>query len=106
MPSPPAVHPPQALLQRYVAHRRPFEVAAWVLACAVQIVANTTTTWLDVERNRLDYRWWEVASWEFSSNLVWLLLVPVILAALARWPLHWGLMRRHLPRHHCLHFHR
>ena len=70
-----------------------------MLACAVQIVANTTVTWLDVQRNHLGFAWWEVASWEFSSNLVWLALVPVMLAALARWPLHWGLLRRNLPRH-------
>lgn len=97
-PTPPPAFAHQRL-QRYLAHRRPFEVAAWVLACCTQIVANTTTTWLDVQRNRLDYLWWEVASWELSSNLVWLALVPVILAALSRWPLHWGLLRRHLPRH-------
>ena len=98
MPTPPS-DPSHALLQRYLAHRRPFEIGVWVLACATQVVANTTTTWLDVQRNRLEYRWWEIASWEFSSNVVWLMLVPVILAALARWPLHWGLLRRNLPRH-------
>jgi len=99
--TPPAqsTDPAHQRLQSYLAHRRPFEVAAWVLACSVQVAANTTTTWLDVKRNQLDYRWWEVASWELSSNGVWLALVPVILAALARWPLHWGLLRRNLPRH-------
>jgi LytTr DNA-binding domain len=91
--------PTPDLLQRYLAHRRPFEVGAWVLATIVQIVANTTTTWLDVQRNRLGFEWWQVASWELSSNAVWLALVPVILAALRRWPLHWGLLRRNLPRH-------
>lgn len=100
LPTLPAVpNPPPDRLQRYLAHRRPIEVTAWVLACATQIAANTTTTWFDVRRNQLDFRLWEVASWEFSSNFVWLLLVPVILAALARWPLHWGLLRRNLPRH-------
>ncbi len=98
-PPPPPADPAHQRLQRYLAHRRPFEVAAWVLACCTQIAANTTTTWLDVRRNQLDYRWWEVASWELSSNGVWLALVPLILAALARWPLHWGLLRRNLPRH-------
>ena len=98
MPTPPSDLSHQRL-QRYLAHRRPFETGAWVLACATQVVANTITTWLDVQRNRLDFLWWEIASWEFSSNFVWLMLVPVILAALSRWPLHWGLLRRNLPRH-------
>ena len=98
MPNPP-LDSSHARLQRYLAHRRPIEIGAWVLACTTQIVANTTTTWLDVRRNHLDFQLWEIASWELSSNFVWLLLVPVILTALSRWPLHWGLLRRHLPRH-------
>lgn len=100
LPTLPAVPtPPPDLLQRYLAHRRIFEVAVFVLACGVQIVANTTVVWLDVQRNHLDFQWWEVFSWELSSNGVWLALLPVMLAALRRWPLHWGLLRQNLPRH-------
>ncbi len=91
--------PSDLWLQRYLAVRRPVEVLAWVLACAVQIAANTLVTVIDVRRVGLSFEPWEVFTWEATSNLVWLALVPFIIWALDRWPLHWGQWRRHLPWH-------
>lgn len=91
--------PSDLWLQRYLAVRRPLEVSAWVLACAVQIVANSLVTITDVRRVGLRFEAWEIVTWEATSNLVWLALVPFIVWALDRWPLHWGQLRRHLPWH-------
>jgi hypothetical protein len=87
------------MLQRYLAVRRPVEVLLWVLACALQVAANTLVVWTDVQQNGLRFAFWEVFTWEASSNLVWLALVPAVVAAVDRWPLRWPLLRRHLPWH-------
>ncbi|MED5619090.1 LytTR family DNA-binding domain-containing protein [Ideonella sp. BN130291] len=91
--------PDPDLLQRFLARRRVFEVGFWCLLFSVQTVANTITVWIDVRRMHLPFALWEPLTWEASSNFVWLALVPVILAVLERWPLHWGVLRAHLPVH-------
>jgi hypothetical protein len=91
--------PSDLWLQRYLAVRRPVEVSAWVLACIVQIAANSLVVLTDVRRLGLRFQAWEIVTWEATSNLVWLALVPFIMWALDRWPLHWGQLRRHLPWH-------
>ncbi len=92
-------HPSELWLQRYLAVRRPVEVSAWVLACGLQIAANSVVVITDVRRARLPFEPWEIVTWEASSNLMWLALVPFIVWALDRWPLRWGQLRRHLPWH-------
>lgn len=86
-------------LQRFLSRRRAFEIGLWVVAVAVQVVANTVVGWMDARRRHLPIAAWEIGVWELSSNLVWLALVPLVLAVLARWPLQWGVWRRHLPLH-------
>jgi hypothetical protein len=88
-------------LQRWLQHRRPWEVAAWIIFWLGGAVANTVTVSLDVARLKLPFSTWEVAIWEFSSHLVWLALVPLVLHLAERWPLTWeqwrGSLLRHLP---------
>jgi hypothetical protein len=86
-------------LQRYLVWRQPLEVLACVLFVASQAAFNTVTVAMDLQRARLPFQWWEVVTWEVSSHLMWLLLLPLVLWALNRWPLRWGLLRRHLPWH-------
>ncbi|WP_425257979.1 LytTR family DNA-binding domain-containing protein [Rubrivivax sp. RP6-9] len=86
-------------LQRYLAVRRPVEVLLWLLLAAVQVVANTLVTQMDLARIGVQLAPWEVPTWEITSNLVWLLLIPGVVWVLGRWPLHWGVLRRHLPLH-------
>lgn len=87
------------LLHRYLAHRRWLEPALWCAMFAVQILANSITVTLEIRRLGLPFRLWEVVTWEASSNLTWLALVPLIAWLLRRWPLHIGVLRAHLPRH-------
>lgn len=96
-PPPPRVGPDR--LQRYLALRRWIEPAFWVVFFAVQAAANTLTGWQDVARNGRAVERWEVATWECTSNGVWLLLVPLIVRALDRWPLGWQRLGRGLAQH-------
>jgi len=91
--------PQERWLQHYLAVRRPVEVLWWLLVATVQVVANTLTTQIDLARVGIRLPWWQVPTWEITSNLVWLLLIPAIVWTLDRWPLHWGVLRRHLPWH-------
>ena len=86
-------------LQRYLAVRRPVEVLLWLLLATVQVVANTLVTQMDLARIGVQLAPWEVPTWEITSNVVWLLLIPGVVWVLGRWPLHWGVLRRHLPLH-------
>lgn len=86
-------------LHRYLAVRRPVEVVVWVLFFCLQAAANTVTVLIDVHRLDLPFAAWQVATWEWSSNLVGLALAPAVLWVMDRKPLGWGLFRRHLPWH-------
>ena len=86
-------------LQRYLKHRVWIECLLWVVLRLGSAAANTVTVKMDFVRQGRDTAWWEVASWEFSSAIVWLLLLPLIVRALDAKPLQWGTFRRNLPWH-------
>ena len=90
---------PDTLLKRYLALRGPLEALFCVLLCGTQAAANTLVTVIDVRQNALPFAPWEIATWEFSSNAVWLVLIPAVVWVLDRKPLRWGLLARHLPWH-------
>ncbi|MCD9032469.1 LytTR family transcriptional regulator [Luteimonas sp. Y-2-2-4F] len=92
--SPPAA--PSAA-ERYLAARRPFEVGYWLVTCLLSAAGNSTTVWMDVQRAGLGYERWEVVSWEASSAIALLALVPATAWFTARWPVHLDNWRRRLP---------
>ncbi|ANH68444.1 LytTR family DNA-binding domain-containing protein [Mitsuaria sp. 7] len=83
----------------YLKRRRWVERATWSALLLGSAVANTITTNLDIRRARLPFESWEPAVWEFSSALVWMVLLPWIVRAADTRPLRWGQLRRHLPWH-------
>lgn len=87
-----------ALLQRYLAHRRRYEIALILLFVLFETVANTLVAQLEVRRES-DLALWKPAVWEISSSLLWLAIIPLVLTFDRRWPLDGGQLRRHLPRH-------
>jgi len=93
--SAPAPSPHRA--ERLLAIRRPFEVGYWVLGCILSAIGNTATARIDVDRAGLDFATWEIASWETSSAIAMLLLVPPLIAFTARWPVHLDNIARRLP---------
>ena len=86
-------------LRLYLTHRRWMERGAWALLLLGSAIANTITTNLDIRRAGLAFKAWEPAVWEFSSAILWLILIPWILRAADTRPLRWGQLRRHLPWH-------
>jgi hypothetical protein len=92
-------HPaiPRTGAERYLTIRRPVEVGYWLLTYLLSGLGNSVTTWMDVERLGLDYAAWEVASWEGSSAIALLMLVPAMVWFTARWPVHLDNWRQRLP---------
>jgi len=90
-------HAPLTGAERYLAIRRPVEVGYWLITYLLSGLGNSVTTWMDVERLGLDYAAWEVASWEGSSALALLMLVPAMVWFTARWPVHLDNWRQRLP---------
>jgi hypothetical protein len=89
----------QTLLRRFAPVRRAFEVLAWTSFFVGQSVFNSATVWMDIQRVGLDFAPWEPVVWEWSSNLVLLALVPLVIAFERRVPLYLGVLRRNLPWH-------
>jgi hypothetical protein len=75
--------------------RRPFEVAFWPLFFIVNTVFNGMVAVVDhpgVPR-------WQPWTWEASSSVAMLALVPALVSASRRWPIRVETWRRSLPRH-------
>ncbi|MFL6586693.1 MAG: LytTR family DNA-binding domain-containing protein [Luteimonas sp.] len=92
-------HPaiPRTGAERYLTIRRPVEVGYWLLTYLLSGLGNSVTTWMDVERLGLDYAAWQIASWEGSSAIALLMLVPAMVWFTARWPVHLDNWRQRLP---------
>lgn len=88
-----------ALLDRYLRHRRAWEIALWVAFALFVGGANSAVAFMDAQRRALDFNWWEPVTWEYSSMLVLLALVPAQLAFERRFPFRLGTWRAVLPWH-------
>ena len=87
------------LLQRYQRWRRVAEPGFWIVLYLLQAGVNSWLVWLDLRRAGLATPFWEVAVWEWSSNLVLLALVPVVILAGQVRPLHLVFQRQNLRWH-------
>ncbi|MDP9605041.1 UNVERIFIED_ORG: hypothetical protein J2W38_004854 [Variovorax paradoxus] len=92
--------PRKNLYERYAPIRRPLEVAFWIVLMSLQAVFSTMVAIVDMRTRAVPRPNWEVATWEGSSHLVLLLLVPVLAAVERRLS---PLARTHLPRFLGLH---
>ena len=88
-----------ALLDRYLRHRRAWEVALWLLWGLVNFVANSVVVIMDFGRRSLHVDWWEPVTWELSSVVMLLALMPVLLLFERRFPIQLGTWKRVLPVH-------
>ena len=77
----------RALLERYLQHRRTWEIAAWIVLPLLGVSANIMVVAMDFERRGLEVAWWKPVTWEFSSVLVTIALVPAIFAFERRFPI-------------------
>lgn len=70
--------PRKNLYERYAPIRRPLEVAFWIVLMTLQATFSTVVAIMDVRTRAVPRPNWEVATWEVSSHLVLLLLVPAL----------------------------
>jgi hypothetical protein len=89
----------RTLLERYLRHRRAWEVSFWILWTLLNGVANSIVAIMDVERRSLAFAWWEPVTWEFSSSVMLLMLVPAQLAFERRFSFQPGTWLRAVPWH-------
>lgn len=69
----------------------------WVVIFGVAAVGNVLTSRIDAERYNVPYTTWHIILNEVSSPVASLLLLPFLLIACDRWPLHTDTWRRYLP---------
>ena len=92
------ISPPHTF-ERVSGWRRSIEVGFWVAVTQGNAVVNSIVTIMDVQRVGLRFASWQPVVWEFSSALMSLALVPLLVAFTRRHPLQWTGWRLQLLRH-------
>jgi hypothetical protein len=87
------------LLDRYLRHRRVWEVALWLLWGVVNVVANSLVVIMDYQRRSQDVDWWRPVTWELTSTVMLVALMPALLLFERRFPIQVGTWKRVLPVH-------
>lgn len=82
--------------ERYLAHRRPFEIGYWLVTVCLSAAGGSYAKWADYRRIGLPLDWWQPLLWSWSSALMLLALVPAVLWFTRRWPLHLDTWRQNL----------
>lgn len=95
----PASSPPRTAYERYLPHRRWLEWGYWIGVVVVSATANTLTVGMELRRAGIEHHPLEPAIWEWSSNLVFLALVPAVAWYSRRFPLVLEDWRRALAAH-------
>jgi hypothetical protein len=86
-------------LQFYMAHRRWFEVTAWILLLAVGFFSETGIGIIETIRDHGDVWINELVILEGSSHLATGIMIPALLIFDSRFPLSLATWRRNLPLH-------
>jgi hypothetical protein len=68
------------LYERYEPIRRYVEVGFWIVLMALQGVFSTMVAVVDARNRAVPRATWEIVTWEGSSHLVLLMLIPVFVA--------------------------
>jgi len=90
---------PKNLFEHYQPYRRRAEVVFWVLLMALQAAFNCVVAVIDADRAGRALPTWQPVTWELSSHLVLLALVPAVVAFERRFPLGFAGFVRNLPWH-------
>jgi len=72
--------PRKNLYERYEPIRRYVEVGFWIVLMTVQAVISTVVALIDARSRAVPRANWEVVTWEVSSHVALLALVPVLVA--------------------------
>ena len=68
------------LYERYQPIRRYVEVGFWIVLMALQAVFSTLVAVVDARSRAVPRATWEIVTWEGSSHLVVLVLIPLLVA--------------------------
>lgn len=93
------MNPTLSPLDRYLRHRRFYEVGFWVVFWLLQATGNSLTSIMEVRRATVRFADWEPVVWEFSSCMVLLAMVPLVLRIEQRFPFRFAHWRRSLLAH-------
>lgn len=74
-------------LGRYAAYRPWVETAFWIAGFASEAVLNAIVATMDGRRMGRSWAPWEPITWEATSNLVLLALMPAVIALVRRYPI-------------------
>ncbi|HZD52881.1 MAG TPA: LytTR family DNA-binding domain-containing protein [Woeseiaceae bacterium] len=74
-------------VQTWLRHQRALAVGLWLLLLGVNVIGNSITANIDLARIGADVAIWEPWSWEITSALVWLTIIPLLLSFDRRFPL-------------------
>lgn len=85
--------------QPYLRRRRGIEIAFFVGLTVVNAVGNSITAAMDMASMQVAFEPWEPWAWEATSGVLWLALIPLILAFDRRAPLERGRLRTSVPLH-------
>jgi len=91
--------PANSMLDRYLRHRRIWEIALWTTWYLLDAAGNSVVVLMDFERRDLSVDWWEPVVWEYSSALMLLALVPAQLAFDHRFPFRAATWRQAVAAH-------
>jgi hypothetical protein len=80
-------------------HALPLAVLGWTLFYALNAAVQTAVVGIEAARSPGGPVPWQIATWEWSSGLAFLLLVPLVGWAESRFPLVWNRWARHLAVH-------
>ncbi len=89
----------QGWLDRYRPWQKIAEPLFWVVFFCANNVFNSVISWIDVEHGTRGFLAWEPITWEWSSGLMLILLVPAVIAFERRFPLRVELLRQNIPFH-------
>jgi LytTr DNA-binding domain len=87
------------LFERYQPYRRWAEAGFWILMMAVQATFSTIVAVIDVRDAGRPVPTWQPVTWELTSHLALLALVPAVIAFERRFPLSRAQWRRSLVAH-------
>ena len=71
----------------------------WVVGLLLGAGVNSILALMDLERRHLHFAWWEPVTWEYSSTLMLLALLPALFAFERRFPIRVDTWRRATPWH-------
>jgi hypothetical protein len=88
-------------LERYLVVRRWYEAGFALIYVVVNAAVDSVVTTMDIQRNHLPFQIWEAYVWAFTSYLLVLPLIPLVVMFVIWLPLTWTNWLKRLPWYVC-----